>query len=259
MLGMLGKCSEDGVEGRLLGAFGAHGVLHRREHLAVILVTLHLLEAAPPQIADEEVLYPGEQQVDPILEIAVQVHMGAAKVAARVAEELRVVVFAAVDLDEPAIAGECSLGLEEDVPEPVSAGVSLARIVEPEVDAGEARLLEKGDRRAFELAMIEGRQASLARGGKKHVLIRNDAARDHDPAHARTIHVFDVGASALPLAALIADAARYGRLLWKSAAQVAVADFREPLKMREQSFSVLGIGTSASPTHDHLGHGRPAT
>ena len=103
MLGMLGEGGEDRVERRLLGALGPHGVLHVGEHLAIILITLHVLEAAPPKVADEEIFHPGEQQVDPVLEISVRVDLGAAEIESRLADDLGIMVLAAVDLNEPAI------------------------------------------------------------------------------------------------------------------------------------------------------------
>src|SRR6476620_7411232 len=94
MLGVLRERGKDRIEGRLLGTLRAHGVLHVREHFPIVLVALHLLEAAPPQIANEKVLHPGEQKVDPVVEIAVQMQVRTAEIEARLANDLSRVVLA---------------------------------------------------------------------------------------------------------------------------------------------------------------------
>src|SRR6185295_6487635 len=98
--------------------------------------------------------------------------------------------------------------------------------------------------------MIDDGQARIARGGKEGVAIWNDAARDHDLASDRTVHEVNVGAGLLALLSQLAGAARGDDALRQPVAQIAVADFGQPLKMRDQSRTILGIGAPASPTND---------
>ena len=165
-------------------------------------------------------------------------------------------VLAAVDLNEPAVEERRGLGLEKDETQPVGAGMKLARIVEPEIDAAQPRTLKPGDRGAIEFGMIDGGQARFARGGEEGVAIGNDAARDHDLAGDRSVHELNIGAGLLPLLAQLARSARGDDALRQPVAQIAVADFGQPLKMRDQPRAILGIGASASPTNDDCGHGR---
>ncbi|MNC87989.1 hypothetical protein D3C83_37690 [compost metagenome] len=87
-------------------------------------------------------------------------------------------------------------------------------------------------------------------------MIGDDAARDHDLACNRPVDKFNIGAGLLPLLAQIALSARGDDSLRQPVAQIAVADFGQPLKMRNESRAILGIGAPASPTNDDCGHGR---
>src|SRR6185312_4366883 len=107
----------------------------------------------------------------PVLEISVRVDLGATQTESRRADDLGIMVLAAVDLNEPAIEEGRSLGLEKDEAQPVGAGMKLARIVEAEIDAAQPRTLQPGDRGALEFGVIDGGQAGFERGGEEGVVI----------------------------------------------------------------------------------------
>src|SRR3989337_2294133 len=117
MLGVLGEGGEHGIEGRLLGGFGAAVDLQILEHVAVVGVALHLLPAMPPEIADEEELDPGEQAVGPIFQVIAEVDAGSAEIKVCAAERLGSAcqaIFAGGDLDEPAVEKRMLGAFEED-------------------------------------------------------------------------------------------------------------------------------------------------
>src|SRR5512132_4222514 len=94
----------------------------------------------------------------------------AAEIEARLANDLSVVVLAAVDLDEPAVEEGRGLGLEEDEAQPVGVGMELVGIKEPEIDAAQPCAIEPGDRGAFKFGMVDCRQLRLVGGGEKSIL-----------------------------------------------------------------------------------------
>src|SRR5262249_724630 len=159
----------------------------------IVLVTLHLLEAAPPQIADEEVFHPGEQEVDPVLEIAVQIQVRTAEIKARLANNLSLVILTPLNLDNPPLADRTSPGLKEHEAQLSGVWMKLVGVKEPEIDAAQPRAVEPGNGGAFEFGMVDCRQLRLARGREKGILIGHNPARDHDLTRKSPVDVIDIG------------------------------------------------------------------
>ena len=112
------------------------------------------------------------------------------------------------------------------------------------------------DRGAVELGMIDGRQARLARGGKKGVAIWHDAARDQDLTRDRLARHARYWRGVLPLPARLARPARGEDALRQPVAQIAVVDFGQPVQMRDSLARSSGSGHLPVQPTTTDGHGR---
>ena len=226
------------------------------ENGVVVVIAAHRISPMPPQILDGEELHPGEEAVDPVLQIGAKMDGRLSEIEARLADELRgmgLAGFRVLDLNDAAVKKCRIVQFEEYEAQSVGCRIERARIEQLEIEAAESRGLQARHLCSVQLRMIEHGQVGLAGSGGEGVAVAYDLAADENRARDRLIDALDIGTHGLSCRSSGPPVGR-PRSFGAVVAQIAVAQRGEAVQMTEQSMPGCRVAAATVPDDDDGGH-----